>query len=127
MASPYAMVIEDDPQVSALFHKALHDAGFHTEVMENGHKAQASLMFTTPDLVVLDLHLPSLDGSILLRQIRSQMRLVHTRVIIVSGDEDGLRRVDGQADAILVKPIGYEQLRRMAEEFIPLSVYQSNV
>jgi DNA-binding response OmpR family regulator len=122
MVMPYAMIVEDDPQVAELFQLALRDAGYNAEIMDNGHKAQANLMFTSPDLVLLDLHLPSLDGAVLLRQIRSQLRLVHTRVILVSGDSQMAERYAGQADKTLLKPIGYEQVRRAAEELVPISV-----
>lgn len=122
MVAPYAMIVEDDPQVAELFQLALRDAGFNAEIMDNGHKAQANLMFTSPDLVLLDLHLPSLDGAVLLRQIRSQLRLVHTRVILITGDTLMADRYAGQADSTLLKPVGYEQLRRVAEELVPISI-----
>jgi two-component system response regulator protein GraR len=122
MARPYAMVVEDDSSVAALFQRALADAGYQAEIMENGHKAQAKLMFTTPDLVLLDLHLPSLEGAVLLRQIRSQVRLVHTRVVLVSGDALKAERHSDQADGVLIKPAGYEQVRRLAEELAPISI-----
>ncbi|MEX2161442.1 MAG: response regulator [Anaerolineales bacterium] len=120
MANPYAMVVEDDPKVAALFQRALLDAGYQADIMDNGHKAQAHLVFTSPDLVLLDLHLPSLDGGILLRQVRSQRRLVHTRVVLVTGDVRMAEQYEGQADSTLLKPVGYEQLRRVAEELIPI-------
>jgi DNA-binding response OmpR family regulator len=122
MANPYAMVVEDDPQVAALFQRALLDAGYQADIMDNGHKAQAHLVFTSPDLVLLDLHLPSLDGGILLRQVRSQRRLVHTRVVLITGDARMAELYKAQADSTLLKPVGYEQLRRVAEELIPISL-----
>ncbi|MCW5875391.1 MAG: response regulator [Anaerolineales bacterium] len=122
MASPYAMVVEDDPQIAALFQLALQDAGYQTEIMDNGHKAQANLVFTAPDLVLLDLHLPSLDGSVLLRQIRSQHRLMHTRIILVTGDAAGAQRFAGQVDSTLHKPVGYEEVHRVARELMPVFV-----
>lgn len=122
MATPYAMVVEDDPQVAALFQKALQDAGYQADIMDNGHKAQVNLVFTSPDLVLLDMHLPSLDGAVLLRQIRSQGRLVHTRVVLITGDPPKAQRYSSEVDGTLVKPVGYEQLRRLASELIPISL-----
>lgn len=120
MASPYALVVEDDPQLADLFKIALQDAGYQTEILDNGHKAQVSLMFTAPDLVLMDLHLPSLDGGVLLRQIRSQARLVHTRVMLVTGDENGARRLTDQVDSLLFKPVGYQQVHQVARDLMPL-------
>ncbi|MGH2581763.1 MAG: response regulator [Anaerolineales bacterium] len=86
MALPYALVVEDDPLVAELFQRALQDAGYQADVLENGHRAQAQLVFTTPDLIVIDLLMPTMSGGVLLRQIRGQQRLWHTRVIIATGD-----------------------------------------
>jgi len=122
MGMPYAMVVEDDEQVAGLFQRALQDAGYRAEIMDNGHKAQANLVFTSPDLVLLDLHLPSLDGGILIRQIRKQARLMHTRVVLVTGDDLLAQRYAEYSDATLVKPVGYEQVRRLAEELAPISI-----
>lgn len=119
MAARYALVIEDDPLVAELFQRALQDAGYQAEIMENGHKAQAQLVFTTPDLVVVDIHLPSLSGGILLRQVRGQQRFWHTRIIVVSGDAEAAKEFEPLADEVVVKPVRYEEIRRLAEQFIP--------
>lgn len=122
MTARYALVVEDDPLVAELFQRALQDAGYQAEVMDNGHKAQAHLIFTSPDLVVIDVHLPSLSGGILLRQVRGQQRLWHTRIIVVTGDPVAAKEFEPLADEVLVKPVGYEELRRLAEQFIPAIV-----
>jgi DNA-binding response OmpR family regulator len=122
MAARYALVIEDDPLVAELFQRALQDAGYQAEIMENGHKAQAQLVFTTPDLVVVDIHLPNLSGGILLRQVRGQQRFWHTRIIVVSGDAEAAKEFEPLADEVVVKPVGYEKIRRLAEQFIPATI-----
>lgn len=122
MDKPYALVVDDDQAVAELFQRALQDAGFQTEILENGHKAQACLVFKTPDLIVLDLHLPSLSGEIILRQIRGQQRLGHTRVLVTTGDRVAAERFAGLADEVLVKPVGYEQVRQTAEKYLSVSV-----
>jgi CheY-like chemotaxis protein len=121
MGSPYALVVDDDHAVAELFKKALQDAGYQTDILENGHKAQARLVFTTPDLILLDLHLPSLSGDVILRQIRGQQRLGRTHVLVTTGDRNAVDRYSGQADQVLVKPIGYEQVRQLGEKFLAVS------
>jgi DNA-binding response OmpR family regulator len=112
-------VVEDERPVAELFQRALQDAGYQAEILANGHKAQARLVFTTPDLVLIDVHSPSLSGEVILRQVRGQQRLGHTRVLVVSGDPVAARRHEGLVDNILIKPVGYEELRRLAEQYIP--------
>jgi chemosensory pili system protein ChpA (sensor histidine kinase/response regulator) len=122
MAAPYAMVIEDDPRVAELFQRALQDAGYQAEIMENGHKAQARLVFTTPDLIVLDMHLPSLEGTVLLRQIRGQQRFKNVHIVVATGDQHAAASYAEQVDHVLLKPIGYEQLRSIAENYLSVEV-----
>lgn len=122
MGAPYALVVDDDHAVAELFQKALQDAGYQAQILENGHKAQAHLVFTTPDLILLDLHLPNLSGEVILRQIRGQQRLGHTRVLVTTGDPDAATRYSALADEVLVKPVGYEQVRQLAEKYLTVSV-----
>jgi DNA-binding response OmpR family regulator len=118
MTNRYALVVEDEPLVAQLFQRALQDAGYTAEIMDNGHKAQAQLVFTSPEIVLLDMNLPSISGSVLLRQIRAQRRLSGTHVVIVTGDKESADRLAGTADQILVKPVGYEQVREVAERYL---------
>jgi DNA-binding response OmpR family regulator len=118
MANPYALVVEDEPLVAELFQRALRDAGYFAEIMDNGHKAQAQLVFTSPEIVLLDMNLPSLSGSVLLRQIRGQSRLSGTHVVVVTGDKEAAKLLSKEADQVLVKPVGYEQIREVAERYL---------
>jgi CheY-like chemotaxis protein len=86
--------------------------------MDNGHKAQAQLVFTSPEIVLLDMNLPSISGSVLLRQIRGQRRLSGTHVVVVTGDKEVAKQLAKEADQVLVKPVGYEQIREVAERYL---------
>ncbi|MGH2525039.1 MAG: response regulator, partial [Anaerolineales bacterium] len=86
MSNPLALVIEDDAAVADAYIEALREAGFETEVALNGNAGLARLAATTPDLVVLDMRLPFVSGTEILRQIRANERLKQTRVIITTGD-----------------------------------------
>ncbi|MCL5428512.1 MAG: response regulator [Chloroflexi bacterium] len=118
MTIPYALVVEDEPLVAELFRRALQDAGYQAEIMDNGHKAQAQLVFTNPEIVLLDMNLPSLSGSVLLRQIRGQRRLSGTHVVVVTGDKEAAEQFTGEADQVLIKPVGYEQVREVAGRYL---------
>lgn len=122
MSAPYALVVDDDQAVAEIFQRALVDCGYVADVMDSGHKAQAQLVFTTPDLVLLDLHIPNLSGDIILRQLRGQLRFANTRVVITTGDASAVSRFAGLADEVLLKPIGYEQMRQLAQKYLSVSV-----
>lgn len=119
--APYALVVEDDHDAAYIFRQALQDAGFHTEVVANGHKAQARLAFNNPDLIVLDLHLPQVSGDVVLRQLRGQRRLARAHVVVATGDAGAAQHYGEFADQVLVKPVGYTQVRQLAESLIAVS------
>ncbi len=122
MTAPFALVVEHDVELSQIFQTALQDAGFHTEAFSNGYEAQARLVFTTPELVLLDLDLPNLSAELLLRQLRGRKRLANVAVLIVTGDSAAAQRYQSQDHQVLLKPLGYEAVRTMAEQLLTATV-----
>ena len=118
MSEPYALIIEDEADLAEIFSEALLAAGYRTEIIRAGDLAQQRLAQVTPDVVVLDLHLPRVDGRALLHQIRTDPRLKNTRVMIASADPRMADELDGAADLVLLKPIGFGQLRDLAKRLM---------
>jgi DNA-binding response OmpR family regulator len=112
-----ALIIEDDNDLSAIFAEALQAAQFKTEIIRNGDEAQRRLQTATPAVVVLDLHLPRVPGTELLRQIRADQRLAGVRVIVATADSRMAEELHDTADLVLVKPISFSQLRDLAARF----------
>ena len=116
----FALVIEDDPDQALIFSEALRAAGFEPEIVRDGRAALVRLEATAPSLVVLDLHMPHVVGKDLLYYIRTDERLADTRVILASGDYQLSQSLRDQADVVLLKPIGFDQLRDIASRMRPL-------
>ncbi len=114
MGNTFGLVIEDDADLSLIFSQALQAAGFEAEIICAGDEALARLEATTPDIVVLDLHLPRVAGTDILRRIRADPRLAHTRVIIATAHPHMAESLRGEADLVLLKPISFSQLRDLA-------------
>jgi DNA-binding response OmpR family regulator len=110
----FALVIEDDADQALIFAEALRAAGFEPEVVRDGRAALTRLEAAAPSLVVLDLHIPHVLGKDLLYYIRTDERLAGTRVILASGDYQLSQSLRDQADVVLLKPIGFQQLRDIA-------------
>ena len=106
-----AFVIEDDQDLSSIFTEALKAAGFQVETIRDGAVAQQRLKEATPEIIILDMHLPNIDGAQLLTQIRADERLNKTRVILATADALLGEYYNKQADLVLVKPISFSQLR----------------
>jgi len=109
-----ALVIEDDEGHANLFCEALQKAGFEVEIIRDGRAAMFRLAVATPAVVVLDVNLPFVSGVDILRHIRSEARLVKTRVIVASANSLITATLHDQADLVLMKPISYHQLRDLS-------------
>ncbi|HEC35745.1 MAG TPA: response regulator [Anaerolineae bacterium] len=106
-----ALIIEDESDLASLFGMALQTAGFATEIVRTGDAALARLAAVTPDVVILDLHLPHTSGKEVLHYIRADARLMATPVIVVTADARAAEEIRDQADLALIKPVSIEQLR----------------
>jgi len=106
-----ALVIEDDRDLSDIFSKALQAAGFEVESILDGQIAQARLQEVVPRVIVLDLHLPHVDGITLLKQINTTEALKDTKIIMTTADNMQAEFYRDQATIVMVKPISFSQLR----------------
>jgi len=114
MNPPKALVIEDEPDLATIFSRALKAGGFSTEIAPNGKTTLSYLEQNVPDVIVLDLHLPDIDGLELLYKIRANDRLAKTKVIIASADAQMVQLAEDKADLILIKPVSVSQLKDLA-------------
>ncbi|MBN1979176.1 MAG: response regulator [Anaerolineae bacterium] len=114
MSDLFALIVEDETDLAIIFSKALQEAGFETQIVRAGDTALMWLSSTTPQIVVLDLHLPRVSGKEVLEQIRADERLTETKVIIATADPRMAETLQDQADLVLLKPIGFSQLRDLA-------------
>lgn len=112
-----ALVIEDDQDLSSIFTDALKAAGYQVETIRDGAVAQQRLKETNPEIVILDMHLPNVEGGKLLEQIRADERLVKTRVILATADALLGEYYEKKADLVLVKPISFSQLRDLTARY----------
>lgn len=117
IAKPLAIIIEDNEDQNLVFTTALEQAGYYTESIQDGTKAQERLNEIIPKVVVLDLHLPGIDGEKLLNQIRADRRLTGTRVILATADALLASALQSQADFVFLKPISFSQLNQLAIRF----------
>jgi DNA-binding response OmpR family regulator len=110
----FALIVEDEIDLAIIFSKALQEAGFETQIVRAGDTALMWLNSTQPQIVILDLHLPRVSGEDILKQIRADARLEETKVIISTADPRLGELLQDQADLVLLKPIGFSQLRDLA-------------
>ena len=116
---PLAYIVEDNIDTVTIFRSALELAGYEVEVALDGAVAQKQLTEIIPTLIILDLHMPNVTGDILLKQVRADERLKEVRVFLATADANMAAQLRDQAELVLLKPIGFSQLRDLAKRFRP--------
>ena len=104
------LVVEDDPNIVDLIRSNLAVRGFETLVSTDGSRVLQTLETEQPDLILLDLMLPSVDGFELCKQVREHSSV---GVIVVSargGDHDKVAALNLGADDYLTKPFSIDEL-----------------
>ena len=106
---PYRIVIVEDDRSQALFAEAiLRGAGMLAEVVSAPERLMATMEQFSPDLVLMDLHMPGTSGTTLTVQIREHPRFEQTPVVFLTGDQDPERQVEVLelgADDFILKPV----------------------
>lgn len=107
---PTVLVIDDETPIQKLLKLPLVDAGFKVEEALTGRQGLVSLAGRAPDLILLDLGLPDMDGLDVLKELRAWSKVP---VIILSArgqDRDKVAGLDLGADDYLTKPFSVQEL-----------------
>lgn len=122
------LVIEDEMNIVAVIKQSLLGAAFDIHVAPNGETGIEMTRELQPDVVLLDIALPGIDGFETLAAIRSTPFGTHVPVIIITAHGDSSTAVEAReagADHFLTKPFLPSQLRRAVESLSPLPFSES--
>jgi two-component system cell cycle response regulator DivK len=111
--SALVLIVEDDPRSLKLARDVLRFAGYRTLEVESGEDAVAAAREHRPDVVLMDIHLPGMDGIETLRTLRADPATANTRVIAVTagrGEEDREPYLAAGFDDYVAKPIDVHSL-----------------
>ncbi len=106
-------VVDDEPDVVELLETVLGIEGFTVDVATDGRTALARILADPPDLLILDLMMPDLDGMELLKLLRLDPRGLRIPVLIVSartGQHDQITSLQMGANAYICKPFSNKEL-----------------
>lgn len=104
------VIIEDELRIRELVARVLADRGHDVETSSTAMDGLQTVVRANPDLVILDMGLPDLDGSELLKMIRAVSEVPIIVATARNEDRDVVRTLDAGADDYLVKPFSVEQL-----------------
>jgi len=109
-APPRVLVVDDEPPIRKLLRMGLNAHGYQVMEATNGKNA-LELLGKSPDIIILDLGLPDIQGHDLLRMIRGRNEAVPVVVLSSRGDEAGkVQALDLGADDYVTKPFGMDEL-----------------
>jgi len=107
---PQILVADDDEMIAASIRRALIYEGYSVEVVHDGAQALASARDHPPDLVILDVMMPEIDGVEACRRLRADGEIPVLMLTAKDTVADRVLGLDSGADDYLVKPFAYEEL-----------------
>jgi two-component system response regulator VicR len=114
--------IEDHPEMIELVKLILGRRGFEVQGAIGGKEGLEILMQDPPDLILLDLMMPDVDGWEVYRQIKAKQELKHCPVIVITAKAQEIDRVLGLhiagVDDYITKPFGPKELIKSVERFL---------
>ncbi len=116
------LVVDDEADLLLMVSRGLEKRGYEVSDAKNGRDALALARQLVPDLLILDIYLPFMNGDEVAREVKQDEKLKHIPVILISSVSEGLtEKVDESgADAFLHKPFDLEELVSLVKRYCPL-------
>jgi DNA-binding response OmpR family regulator len=116
------LIVDDEKLTRAKLQRDAVLAGYEVIVASNGQEALQKIEEVTPDLIVVDLVMPDMNGFETCRRIRINELTKKTPIIVVSALQSETDVADAKssgADAYLIKPVKTEEFVKQLKEFLP--------
>jgi len=114
------LVVDDEKDIRNLLRQVLEHAGYQVETAANGREALEMVERSLPDLMLLDIMMPELDGWEVCRQVKSKQRTKHLPVILLTVRNQPLDKIVGTevvgADDYITKPFDLDDLLARVEQ-----------
>lgn len=108
--APVVLVVDDEVQIRRFLRAGLELDGFTVQDAETGADALNAVMQKSPDLIILDLGLPDMDGGDVLARLRGWSSVPTIVLSVRSNEAEKVRLIQGGADDYVVKPFGMAEL-----------------
>lgn len=109
MYKPKVLIVEDDPAISNLIRTTLDTQNYQYHTAQTGSGAILDAVSYNPDVIILDLGLPDMDGVDIIKKVRSWSNLPIIVVSARSEDQDKVDALDAGADDYLTKPFSVDE------------------
>ncbi len=109
-ANQVVLVVEDDDSIREIVCRVLEDEGYVTHMANNGVKGLEQFYLKLPDLIILDVKMPEMDGWEVLKRLREISGCPVIMLTVFGSTEDIIQGLELGADDYLVKPFGVQEL-----------------
>jgi CheY-like chemotaxis protein len=124
MLKPVILIVDDERPYVDLLGELLEKYGLEAQTAYDAGDALFRLRAKKPDLILMDLKMPQMDGISLIDRLRSNRKWQKIPIIVVSaktGREDQKAALDAGANRFLTKPFSSNDLRTVLREFVALT------
>lgn len=121
MSKAKVLIVDDEPFNIDVLEQAMDGTDYQVLTASNGKEAWEKIQSEEPDLILLDLMMPVMDGFEVLAKVKDDPMLRNTPVIIVSAENDSKSVVKGikqGAEDYLTKPVDPDQFLKKVKEFL---------
>ncbi len=115
------LVVDDEPSILKIIATQLRVSGYDVMVAMDGASALARIMESPPDLMILDVMLPKMNGYEVCTAVKQNPQLRHTPIIMFTalrGEQDYWKAMSCGADAYLTKPYSVDDLQQIVNRLI---------
>ncbi|MBE0682806.1 MAG: response regulator [Anaerolineales bacterium] len=121
MSKAKVLIVDDEPFNIEVLEQALDETDYQVVTASNGQEAWAKIKSEQPDLVLLDLMMPIMDGFEVLAKVKEDSMLRDIPIIIVSAEHDSksvVRGIKQGAEDYLTKPVNTAHFLQKVKEFL---------
>lgn len=120
-AAPKILIVDDEPDIIEFVSYNLNRAGYHVITADNGKEGYEKAVRHNPDLIILDILMPVMDGYETCLKLRADAQFNRTKIVFLSALTELRAREFGlelEADAFMGKPIRIELLLKRVETWL---------
>lgn len=122
--NPHILIIDDNPINLRLASDVLRAAGFDITQAVDAEQAQRILIDEIPDLILMDIALPGMDGLTLTRQLKTDVRLRRVPIVALTASAmkgDDRKAIDAGCAGYITKPIDTRDISRQVRSYLPIA------
>lgn len=121
MTKKKILIVDDEPNIVLALRVLLEDQGYDIEYCYDGTSALEKLVSFSPDLVLLDVMMPGVDGYTVAKNIRNNQDAEHTNIIFLTAKgtkDDKMEGYDSGAEYYIVKPFDNDDILEKVRELL---------